>query len=125
MSIEFEFSPDLRANLKAMLSLRPVEVIVGTDLTDPPYPYFLEFGTSRMPAYPSARPAFEETKDQMVQVAAATLGTHFAQQRFTQPSLRAAGRAGGLVLSNRWKQLARVETGTYRRSIHVETKDIR
>ena len=125
MSIEFEFSSDLRANLKAMQSLRPVEVTIGTDLTDPPYPYFLEFGTSRMSAHPSARPAYEETKGQMAQVAAATLATHFAQKRFTQRSMHAAGAAGGLVLSNRWKQIAPVETGTYRRSIHVETEGVR
>ena len=33
-----------------------VTVVVGTSLVDPPYPYFLEYGTSRMAARPSARP---------------------------------------------------------------------
>lgn len=42
-----------------------VQVTVGTDIVDPPYPYFLEFGTSKMPPHPSARPAFDETKDEV------------------------------------------------------------
>lgn len=37
-------------------------VMVGTNLTDPPYPVYLEFGTRRMPAHPSARPAFDERR---------------------------------------------------------------
>jgi HK97 gp10 family phage protein len=39
---------------------------IGTDITDPPYPKFLEFGTSRMRARPKARPAFLEKKDEAV-----------------------------------------------------------
>lgn len=31
---------------------------VGTDITDPPYPEFLEYGTARMKARPSAGPAY-------------------------------------------------------------------
>jgi HK97 gp10 family phage protein len=42
-------------------------VAVGTNITDPPYPYFLEEGTSRMAARPSAGPAFEEKKDEAVE----------------------------------------------------------
>lgn len=38
-------------------------VVVGTDIIDPPYPWFLEVGTSRMSARPSARPAFDSTKN--------------------------------------------------------------
>lgn len=34
-------------------------VQIGTDITEPPYPVFLEFGTSRMAARPSARPAWD------------------------------------------------------------------
>lgn len=37
--------------------------VTGTSLVDPPYPRFLEFGTSRMPAHPIARPAYEIAKD--------------------------------------------------------------
>jgi HK97 gp10 family phage protein len=33
-------------------------VIVGTNITDPPYPAYLEYGTRRMAARPSAIPAF-------------------------------------------------------------------
>lgn len=39
-------------------------VTVGTNITDPPYPWFLEFGTSKMAAHPIARPAFEQSKDE-------------------------------------------------------------
>lgn len=34
-------------------------VIVGTDISDPPYPVFLELGTSRMSAKPTLRPSIE------------------------------------------------------------------
>ena len=43
------------------------EIAIGTDLDDPPYPFFLEFGTSRMPPHPSARPAFDKKKDAAAQ----------------------------------------------------------
>jgi HK97 gp10 family phage protein len=36
------------------------EAIVGTDIVDPPYPFFLEFGTSRMAPRPTMRPALDE-----------------------------------------------------------------
>lgn len=41
-------------------------VIVGTNLVDPPYPVFLEEGTSKMSARPSAGPAFDAKKDEAV-----------------------------------------------------------
>lgn len=50
-----------------------VEVIVGTNLTEPPYPLFLEYGTSRMAARPSARPAFDQTLPQVLATAKAAL----------------------------------------------------
>lgn len=40
------------------------EVTIGTDIVKPPYPFFLEFGTSKMPPHPSARPAFDLKKDE-------------------------------------------------------------
>jgi HK97 gp10 family phage protein len=40
------------------------EVAIGTDIVDPPYPFFLEYGTSRMPPHPSARPAFDKKKEE-------------------------------------------------------------
>jgi len=125
MSIEFDLDAELKANLAAMQRLRSVEVTVGTDLVDPPYPYFLEFGTSRMSARPSARPAFEESKGQAISVVASTLAAQFQTKRFTQASMRVAGDAGGEEIRNRWAQLAPVDTGTYRRGIHVETRDLR
>ena len=44
-----------------------VQVTVGTDIVKPPYPFFLEYGTSKMAPHPSARPAFDETKDKVAQ----------------------------------------------------------
>lgn len=41
-------------------------VQIGTDITDPPYPLFLEFGTSRMSPHPSARPAWDAEIDNTV-----------------------------------------------------------
>jgi HK97 gp10 family phage protein len=40
---------------------------VGTDITDPPYPLYLEYGTSRMGPRPSMRPAYDEGAPQAVQ----------------------------------------------------------
>lgn len=42
-----------------------VEILVGTDIVDPPYPLFLEFGTRYMSARPTARPAYDESQDEM------------------------------------------------------------
>lgn len=39
-----------------------VEVEIGTDIVNPPYPFFLEYGTSRNKARPSMTPAFEAKK---------------------------------------------------------------
>ena len=41
-------------------------VIVGTSITDPPYPIFLEKGTSKMVARSSCGPAFDAKKDAAV-----------------------------------------------------------
>lgn len=41
-------------------------VVIGTNIVDPPYPVFLEEGTSKMSARPSAGPAFEAKKDEAV-----------------------------------------------------------
>ncbi len=41
-------------------------IAIGTNITDPPYPKYLEDGTSKMAARPSAGPAFEATKDEAV-----------------------------------------------------------
>lgn len=40
-------------------------VVVGTDIVDPPYPVYLELGTSRMSPKPTARPAFDEKRGEM------------------------------------------------------------
>ena len=125
MSGDVEFSADFLPNLEAMQNLRDVEVIVGTNLDDPPYPYFLEFGTSRMFARPSARIAYEETKGTMVDTAADVVRQNLARKDFSQRAFRAAGKGAGFIFANRWKVLAPYETGTYKKSIHVETEDVR
>lgn len=48
-----------------------VVVGIGTDIIDPPYPKFLEFGTARMAPRPSARPAFDENRARAVEEARA------------------------------------------------------
>jgi HK97 gp10 family phage protein len=40
--------------------------LIGTLIQDPPYPYFLEFGTSKMPPHPSMRPAWDSKVDDAV-----------------------------------------------------------
>jgi hypothetical protein len=44
---------------------KPTEVVVtiGTDIIDPPYPWFLEHGTAHMGAHPAAQPAMDEAKE--------------------------------------------------------------
>lgn len=110
---------------------------VGTNLTDPPYPFFLEYGTSRMPAYATARPAFDETKAQAHKTAQDVIGQLVAKGRRDPGLLLLGAKAGGLVISNAWKQRIQqgpvpvhtrrgVEvanlsnTGTYAKSVHVE-----
>ncbi len=44
-----------------------MEAIVGTDIVEPPYPFFLEYGTSRMAPRATMRPAWDETEEQVVQ----------------------------------------------------------
>jgi HK97 gp10 family phage protein len=39
-----------------------VEVVVGPSIIDPPYPAYLEYGTSRMSPHPIARPAWDRSK---------------------------------------------------------------
>jgi hypothetical protein len=51
-----------------------IEVTVYTDVTnayDDSYPFFLEYGTSRMPAYPTLTPAFEASRVEAVATIAA------------------------------------------------------
>jgi HK97 gp10 family phage protein len=42
-------------------------LLVGTDVTDPPYPWWLEIGTSKMAARPALTPAFEESEDDIIE----------------------------------------------------------
>jgi HK97 gp10 family phage protein len=43
------------------------EVTVGTDITEPPYPEYVEFGTSKMPPRPAARNAIDSAGDEIEQ----------------------------------------------------------
>lgn len=48
-----------RRSIHTVEQARPGVSVVGTNLTKPPYPLFLENGTRRMRARPSATPAAE------------------------------------------------------------------
>lgn len=47
----------------------PDHVEVGTDITDPPYPFYLEYGTSRMPAYAHVRPMLDREESNILREA--------------------------------------------------------
>jgi len=100
---------------------------IGTDLADPPYPFYLEYGTSKMPAYPSARPAFDEMKDTAIATTGDVLGQLVvaATTRGTSPrGIVSTGLTeGSRPVQNRWTELARFQLGTYKRSIHTEVRD--
>lgn len=49
------------------------EATIGTDITEPPYPYYLEYGTPKMAPHPSARPAFDENIDEAKEKVVAVL----------------------------------------------------
>ncbi|MDP9326501.1 MAG: hypothetical protein M3O87_08220 [Candidatus Dormibacteraeota bacterium] len=55
------------------MSTEQVMVYIGTDIVDPPYPWFLEEGTATMDARPAAQPAFDENKEKAEQEIAAVL----------------------------------------------------
>ncbi len=93
---------------------------IGTSLVDPPYPYFLEYGTVKMSARPSARPAFFVAQHEAEQAGTAALRALFAAGMYSQPALHAAARAMSLPIQSAWKRYTPVKTGTYRRSIHAE-----
>jgi hypothetical protein len=102
----------------------PKTAMIGTDLTDPPYPFFLEFGTVRMPAYPAARPAWDEMKGTALSTLGDVLG-QFMVGHSAAPAvvIETSLREGARPIENRWKELARYETGAYRQSIHTEIVD--
>ena len=119
--------PELEKALKALGDLGihgAMTAVVGTDLTEPPYPYFLEYGTSRMPAYPAARPAFDEQADTAIRTTADVLGQLIAAgQRDPGMVIGPALTEGARPIENRWKELARYLTGTYKRSVHTVVVD--
>jgi len=43
-----------------------VSVVVGTNIQNPPYPFFLELGTSKMEPRPFVRPVFQKYKGKIV-----------------------------------------------------------
>jgi len=118
--------PELDRALKELAAMGAAEMTaaIGTDLIDPPYPFFLEYGTSRMPAYPSARPAFDEMKDVTVQTTADVMGQLIVGgSRDGRMVMSTSLREGARPIENRWKELARYKTGAYRQSIHTEVVD--
>lgn len=63
-----ELAPDFQGSDIGAQDAEPgrARVVVGTNITDPPYPMFLEYGTSRMSARPSAGPALRSKKSEAV-----------------------------------------------------------
>lgn len=121
--MKIEGLAELQKRLNTLVTSVTVQTaLIGTDLTEPPYPYFLEYGTSKMPAYPAARPAFDERYPEAVKTASAVIGRLLpaATLRAERVDICKAGlEAGALPIANRWKELARYRTGTYRRSVFV------
>jgi len=55
-------------------------VKVGTNIKEPPYPQFLEYGTSRMPPHPSAGPAMDATREEVLKEVGAVLAELVAKE---------------------------------------------
>lgn len=124
-SIRIEGLDELMAKIDALGGAQVVSHgVIATNLASPPYPYFLEYGTSRMPAYPAARPAFDEMQGEAVREIG-RIGGELVEQAlrhgggWDQAEADAAVYAGALPIQSRWQELARYRTGDYRRSILV------
>jgi len=136
--------PALQKRLEALAGFGKVRqtAIVGTDLMEPPYPYFLEYGTSRMPAYATARPAFDERRGEAVKVAGDVIGRLIARAPGSagyaeyNGYAKAGLEAGGEIIRNGWVERIQQgpvpthqrrsdsvsnlsDTGTYARSVRV------
>jgi HK97 gp10 family phage protein len=57
----------------------PLVVRIGTKIDEPPYPVYLEYGTSRMPPHPSAQPAFDATRNEAIREVADAFGILLAK----------------------------------------------
>jgi len=55
-------------------------VKIGTNIKEPPYPEFLEYGTSRMPPHPSAGPAMDATREEVLKEVGAVLAELVAKE---------------------------------------------
>jgi hypothetical protein len=119
--------PELQKALEALAKMGAdaKTALIGTDLTDPPYPFFLEYGTSKMPAFPAARPAWDEMGEPAQKAIADYVGQLIAQgSRDGDRVFTVALQEGARLIEDRWKELARFRTGTYRRSIHTTISDV-
>jgi len=65
------------SEMEAPGSLR---AIIGTNITDPPYPAFIEFGTSKMPARPFLGPAMDSERDAVLKEVGEALGELIAHK---------------------------------------------
>ena len=66
--------------MKRSIHAEPVEnesgdlsVRIGTNIQDPPYPFYLEFGTKRMSPKPFLRPALDESRNEALKEVGETL----------------------------------------------------
>lgn len=65
----------LRASMKYEVDFSNKRVIVGSDISDPPYPIFVELGTIKMPARPFLRKSIMERIGDYEKAVKDTLGS--------------------------------------------------
>jgi hypothetical protein len=141
-SVKIEGLDELQKKLEDLIRMGkvPMTAYIGTDLTEPPYPYYLEYGTSRMPAYATARPAFDERYAEGVKIAGTVMGKLIESGKSGPEVTKVGLEAGALPISNGWKEHIQQgpvpshqrrgdtvtnlsDTGTYGRSIFVKVME--
>jgi len=78
------------------------------------YGIHLEFGTSKMRAYPAARPAVEAVNKGLTQA---------FMNHLTDVQVGQVIKKGAFDIERGWKERARVDTGAYKNSIHTVIGD--
>ena len=66
-------SGDMKKSIHPEVEADGKAVRIGSDIIDPPYPSFLEFGTSKMSPKPFMRPALDENKTEAINEIASIL----------------------------------------------------
>jgi HK97 gp10 family phage protein len=63
-----QLASSIHKTSRVEMSGNEIAAIIGSNITSPPYPHYLEFGTSRMPPYPWLFPAVEMSRDKIVDI---------------------------------------------------------